>query len=427
MLGKLLGLIFFFCASLCSGSMLGVEGLSLKVGMGYEFLSQDFYLDSLEQAGADSLDVTTSLKTTYMDDLKGQIRFGYAPSAKPALHFDGIFEQTSDQSRLRGYINHGFAAGPFRLDWNAEADWRNGKVDPELGDPGYISGNGRLKVALPVSSKTTIWLRGRGDLVRFDSAGSGAFDYTRGGGELGFTRNFGDFSMVSFSGFVIERFVPDNVGEEYQSLGLDLSFLGTLANGDVDLSTHYESRDYDDAGSQNDYRRFDLLLRDNRPFGSTFFTRGEFELELLWFDTTSYLTTNYRRGEASLLAGLNRSWGSIAAGPHIAILSETKADAYIVGEDYVEYGIKTQLDVIQPGRALASLESITGRRNLRDEGSSELTQTDFTFERLNLLLDWSLAGRISVNALVSTEWEWHKNSGENNRLVLFNTGLTYSL
>jgi hypothetical protein len=170
----------------------------------------------------------------------------------------------------------------------------------------------------------------------------------------------------------------------------------------------------------------ELAVRDSRLFGTSVCTREELELEVLSFDTPAYLTDGYRRMELAVLAGLNRSWGTLVVGPHVALLAEGADDAYTVGEDYVELGIKTQFDLIRPGQLLASLESITGRRDLRDEGTADLVQTDFTFERVNLLVDWLIADRWGVNLLLSTEWEWHEISSENNRMALFSSGLTYA-
>jgi hypothetical protein len=410
----------------CFGSTFGVDGLTLKAGVGYEFLSQDFYLDSLEQAGIDSLDLTTTLKTTYFDDLKAQLRFGYASGENRRFSLDGVYEQTSDQQRLRAYLYQAFSAGPFRIDWSGEADFREGKIDPTEGDPGYVSGNARARISLPVARNTTLWTRFRGDRVQFDSAGQGAFDYNRAGVELGVTQYLGGYSILTGSGFVLNRYVPEARTEEYHSAGFDLSLAGVVAEGDFDVSIRYESRDYARGGDLDDYRRWELNLRDYRPLGGSFFTREELEIEILAFDSTAYLTSDYQRVELAVLAGLERSWGSLAAGPHFATLSETQVDAYTVGEDYVEYGIKTQVDLIRPGRALVSLESISGRRNLKDEGTDELVQTDFDFERLNLLVDWTAVGRIGVSLLLSTEWEWHREASENSRMALVTSGVTYS-
>jgi hypothetical protein len=140
------------------------------------------------------------------------------------------------------------------LDGNAE-ETRGGRTDPERGDPGYISGNERLKISLSVTRRLSLWLRGRSDQVAFDSAGTGAFDYSRLGGEVGVSTTVGDYSLLTGSGFILRRSVPDATTEEYRSSGLDVWYAGVLGSGDIDISTHYELRDYAREGSLDDYRR----------------------------------------------------------------------------------------------------------------------------------------------------------------------------
>ena len=416
-----------FASGHLTGSTLPGPGVSLKAGIGYEFFSQEFFLDSLDQAGADSLDITTALKTTYLDDLKAQIRLGYVPFEDYRLELDGYYEQTKDSYRIRGYWNYRPNLGPFRLDWNSELDWRDGTPEAGESDPGYLTGSGRAKLALPLSRSTSLWGRGRAEFVRFDSAGAGAFDYRRITGELGTSHTFSSYSMLSGSGFVARRIVPDSPAQEYRSIGLDGSFLGFYPDGEIDVLSRYESRDYNRPGAIEDYFRWELDIRNRHNLSERFFAREEVELEIIHFDTTSYLTSDYRRIETSIMAGITGPASSVAAGPRLEILDETQTDPYVIGEDYVEYGMKAQLDLIQPGQLFASLETVTGVRNLRDEGNTDAPQSDFIFERLNFLGDWSPAGRLSLNLLLSVDWEWHDNSDENSRMVLLTTGLSYAL
>ena len=64
--------------------------LDLKAGIGYDFISQEFFLDSISRSGTDSLDF--ALKTDYLDDIKGRVQLTWSPfptavwSSDPAMN-----------------------------------------------------------------------------------------------------------------------------------------------------------------------------------------------------------------------------------------------------------------------------------------------------------------------------------------------------
>ncbi|MEW5796773.1 MAG: hypothetical protein AB1772_10490 [Candidatus Zixiibacteriota bacterium] len=423
---SLAALVAMAIAAGLPGSTLSGPGLSLKAGVGYEFFSQEFFLDSLAQAGADSLEITTALKTTYLDDLKAQVRIGYIPLEDYRLELDGFYEQTEDSYRLRGYWNHRPAFGPFRLDWNSEVDWRDGTPEVGEADPGYLTGSGRVKLAYPVTLSTSLWTRGKAEFVRFDSVETGAFNYRRFTGEIGTSYTTSNYSLLSFSGFFTRRHVPDSPEQEYQSIGLDASFLGFYTSGEIDILSRYESRDYNRSGNLDDYGRWDLDLRNRHNLSRRFFAREEIELELIAFDTTSYLTSTYRRIETCVMAGLTGESGSIAAGPRLELLRESQTESYLIAEDYTEYGIKAQFDFIRPSQVFGSLETVAGVRDRREVGTDQTSYSDFVFERLSLLGDWTPANGLSLNVLLSVDWEWHDNPDQNSRLVLLTSNLVYA-
>jgi len=416
-----------FCVLLGStGSTPAETGLRLTAGIGYDYLSQDFYLDSLARTGSDSLDIITSLKTTYLNDFKGRLALDFVPYDDYRLDLKGVFEGTEDSYRFRLFSNWKPSIRSLRFDWSSEIDWRDGPVDADEGDPGYFSGNGRLRLSLPISRNVSLWSRAKGDFVAFDSAGFEVYDYYRLGGEAGISHTFGGFSTLSVSTFVAGRRVSDAPDQDYSSIGLDGSLLAFYARGEIDLVTHYESRDYNRPGGLDDYSRLELDAHNRHTLGGVFYARQEFELEAIFFDTTDYFTSDYQRFKAVFLVGLSRAKWAAAAGPCLEILSEEQTDDFVIGEAYSEIGLKLQLDLILPGRLFGSLESTTGRRDLKDEGSIDAAQSDFTFERLNVLADWTVAGGLSVNFLASADWEWHDNPDENSRLALLSASINYA-
>jgi len=390
------------------GSTDAETGLKIKVGLGYEYLSQEFFLDSITSsilsdtlAGADSLEVSAALKTTYLDDFKGQLTLSYLPFDDYRLEVRSSLEQTPNQFRLRLATNYRPRIGSVSVDWSSEIERRYDNPDSSEADDGYISGYGRVKLAFPISRALSLWSVLRTDFVSFDSAGPGIFDYHRVGGQLGMSHTFRNFSLLSLDLFAMNREVPDSSAQD-------------------------ETRDYERSGDLGDYRRGEIIVRNKHSLGGPFFAREELEIEALLYDSTDVLPQDYKRAELALLAGYSRDYWSVAAGPVLELLAEQATAEYTIGEDYVESGLKAQFDLVEPGLIFASLESVTGRRDIRYEGTGDDLHSDFTFERLNLLADWRIAGGLGLNLLFSADWEWHNKSEENSRLLLISTLLYYS-
>lgn len=409
-----------------TGSTKGDTGLTIKAGFGYEFLSQEFFLDSLEFSGADSLETTTALKTTYLDDVKGQLSLSYLPYEDYRLELRSVLEQTPDQFRFRLNADYRPRFGSAGLDWNSEIEWRDDNSSSISGNMGYLAGNTRAKLMLPISSSSKIRVQVKSDFVRFDSAGFGAFDYYRLGGQLGISQRVGTFSTLTGSAFIMSRAVPDTTDLDYLSYGLDGTFFGIYGQGELDALGRYEIRDYDRDRNVGDYRRLELSARNRHRLGRKYFLREELEIEALSYDSPGSLYQEYERVEVTLMAGFSLGYWSFAAGPEFEILAEQQADELVTGEDYEELGLKTQLDLLSLGKVFGSLESVTGRRNLTDEGGADNLHSDFVFERLDLLADWTVGGGLSLSLLFSADWEWHQNQAENSRLMLLSTSVYYT-
>jgi hypothetical protein len=80
-------------------------------------------------------------------------------------------------------------------------------------------------------------------------------------------------------------------------------------------------------------------------------------------------------------------------------------------------------DLMMINRLFLSAESTTGLRNLKYEDD---LQSDYTFERVNLIGDLKIIAGLNLNFLMSAEWEWHSNSNENSALYLLSSNLTYT-
>ncbi|MBD3257903.1 hypothetical protein GF377_05680 [candidate division GN15 bacterium] len=399
--------------------------LSVKAGLGYEFLSQEFFVDSLDEAGADSLAIITSNKTTYLDDLKAQFSLRWRPRDDRKLEFRADYDQTPDVIRLRLANYFRPTWGKVKVDWQGELDVRHGYGDEADATDSYLYGQGRAKFMLPIATRSTLFWRLRGDFVQFDSVAAPSFNHWRLGGETGYLLYFGDFSSWSTSGFLLGRSVPDSTPANYLSYGLESSMLAFYGPGnELDIYARLEVKDYNQPLEEDDYVRLEGNIRHKMRLGRLFFFRQDFESEALIFDKSDAYTSNYARYRLNLLLGIELTQMTAALGPHLELQDEdTIDDEFAIGESYLESGIQAELDYIDADWVFASVESVFGYRNLREETDF---LTSFTFERLSLLADIRFWDRVSLTALVSAEWEWHDDPEENSRLILLSTGVYYT-
>ena len=413
-----IGLIPIFLISLVS-PLLAAGDFSFKTGLGYEFISQEYFLDSLAAVGADSLETVTSLKTTYLDDIRGQLTLTYTSPDRRLLELGGILEQTPDIFRARFTSNYRPTLGRLKADWNGELDWRQGVGDSTEAGDGYLLGYGKARFMLPISGASSLWWQVQSEFVRFDSAGSYNFDHNRYGGKLGLVWSMKDLSSLSVNAFLMTRFVPDSSSLDYQSYGVEASYFGFKSRSTLDMYGRLEKKDYRLPADRDDYTRLELNGRHKFNLTERLFFQQEWDLEAHYFVQTDFVNRNYRRLKLVLQTGIQGVALSAALGPHMELLSEAQEEL-VSGEDYFEGGIRTNIDFFRPN-LFGLLESTLGHRNIYSE--AEL-QSDFVFHRFNFMVDWRFGQKVSLNAMISAEWEWHDHREENSQLYLVSSWLT---
>ena len=415
-------LSFIALAGAIGDSALGSE-LDLSVGVGYEFISQEYFLDSLVQSGQDSLAATTALKTTYLDDLKAQLHLKYSPFEDRKVLLGSQYEQTSEFVRAKLLADYRPRFGRSRLDITSELDWRGryeGSVEP--GDD-YLLGQTRARLTVPLSGSVSARWQLRADFVDFDSSSSFNYDHYRLGAKAGIGKFFADFSMLDIDLFLVTRRVPDSSELNYTNFGAEGAFLGFYANGDFDLFGRTEWKDYKQAGNKGDYWRAELEGRNKIRLADDYFTLQEIDFELSLFGGSDLISYDYTRLGFTALLGVEKHGLTFGLGGDFEHQSEINTEIG-AGDNYFEAGLAAELDYIRLDQFFGSLESVWGYRKLENE--SDL-QSSFSFERLDLIADWKLLGVINLNILLSAEWEWHTNKGENSQVFLVSSGLSYCL
>jgi len=395
------------------------DQISLQAGLAYDFISQEYFFDSLL---VDTLDASLVLKTTYLDDIKGRVSLSYLPLQDDRLQLRSIYEHSQDDIRVRFYGDLDTRVGGAKLDIRQELDWRTRYAGLEKPGDSYLFGLLQSRLRVPVSRSLTAWGRIKGDFVVFDTVSAYSYNHGRFGVQLGLTKEFPGFSVLDGFLFAITRKVPDSTALDYASYGASATYFGFYPSGEVDVFSYIEKRDYRLPDGKNDYTRFELDARNKVRLTDRFFTRQELEFELVTFPVEPVYSPDYRKGRLAILGGVEKGLFSIALGPDIEMLREESSDLGGI-EDYVEIGGKLMVDFMRAGSLFGSLESYTGVRNLKSESS---LQSDFRYERINLIADWNLTRALNFNVLLSAEWEWHDSKAENNNILLLSTGLSYT-
>jgi len=402
--------------------MLRASDWAWRVGVGYDFLSQQYSLDSLISLEGDSLAAMTALKTTYLDDLKASFQMTYTPGDQPGLELGAGLEQTRDASRFRVYGSGNPTFGRTRLTWNSDLEWRRAVDGGAAAGESFVTGRARGRLSVPARTSLTWFADLDADFVAFDVTDRYTRSYQRAGLKAGITREFGLMSSVRLAAFTALRQVPDSTAMNYRNIGAEIWLLGLFSGSTLDVYARVEARDYHQPDGEDDYTRVEITADHTLGLGSSAFFRQIGELEGMFSNDADPYGYDYTRAELRLLGGVRNTELSAAIGPEIGYMAVRSGD-YAPEEDYREYGIATDFDVLSLSRLFCSLESSTGFRNLVYEDD---TQSDYTYERLNLVGDIRLAGRLALSGLVSAEWEWHDDADENSQIFLISTNLTYA-
>lgn len=395
-------------------------GLQFKAGLGYDFLSHEYFFDSLL---VDTLEAGLATTTTFLDDFKGQLNLSYAPDSLGRLVLRANYEQTSEMLRVKFYGDSKIKWQNYSLEWKNEVDWRSRyREDKKPGDS-YIYGQSRTRFNLSINDMLLSWWQVSFDFVRFDTLSSYNFNHYRLGGKAGLAKTFDDFSFLDFSLFVLHRRVPDSLALNYLSAGCEGSFFGFYEKSELDIFLRLEHRNYNKPDNLDDYYRCELDSRHKITVLKDFYARQELELELAFFDERDLINQDYTRFSPTVQAGIQLGDIGLWLGPKFEYLAEQEKDYLESTESYLEYGLKADIDIIRAGCFFGTAESLTGYRNLKYEND---LQSNFSFERLNLIADWNFYKSFNFNVLFSAEWEWHGNKAENSQIFLLSSGLSYS-
>jgi hypothetical protein len=407
--------------SLAGASMAGSSPFSFKAGVGYDYLSQRYFLDSMNISGADSVLTQFALTSEYLNDFKGMLELAYRYRSRNQFDLSANLEQTKDITRLKLTSSWQAFSKVVDLRWRNQVDWRNQSADSGASLGSYVSGSSNLKLRKAIGSGNSVWGQMQAEGTDFIGDAEQGYDYYRLSGKLGLEHHFGLFSTASINGFLVDRNVSDSVTLNYQGFGVEGSFSGSLSRFELDLLTRWESKDYNREPGSDDYTRLDIESRSKVDLGHRLLTRQVIELEITSYDPEDPLNDDYTRLGLTLTGGFELGGLEVGIGPDFEMLHESWEDS-AYAEDYLESAGLLDVTIISPGGLFASTQSRVGSRKL--DFTNEY-QSDFTFYELSILGDWPICRGLNINLLMSCEWEWHDQESENNRVLLLSSGLYY--
>ncbi len=392
----LLAAAFLF---LVSQSLLATSPFHFRAGVGYDYLSQEFFQDSLVASGADSSFVSFLLRNEYLNDPKGIFSIRYTPE-KSQFEAALTYEQTHDRLRLVGTPNFKFLLGRTKLQIMNELEWRD-NIGSDTDESSYLFGNSRTGLTTPLSEKMNLLAQVSLDGVTFTDQKESGIDYYRLGAKTGISYSFSEMTFLEARLLTASRQVPDSQKLEYLAFGGDISLYYFGENISLDLYGFVENKNYQAEPEQDDLTHIDLSNRTQAYFSEHFFGVLELDGELDLFHKSDPFNNNTGRIQTAVLGGLNKGVWSIAVGPVSEMLNEAGSSASV--EDYTEIGGRIDIEAISGTNFFVSWRGSIGRRDVLHEDD---IRSDFTYGRTNLIADFKLLEQLRLNGLLSLDREW---------------------
>jgi len=423
---KLIGILMLltaFNAGIVQADSSGVFGI--RGGIGYDYISQEYFLDSLRLAGEDSLVTATLLKRQYLDDKKAFLYLSLdnrSHYGSPVSYFlEGGWEQTDEI--LRGILKGSYRQKSGKSEINGEIGLdlkQRYRGETSAGEEVTVL-EGRFKYARDLSDRTRVGLKAYGEGVWFDSVSTFVYNYHRIGMTAGLdflTENFNAISL-GLTGEI--RNVPDSSDLDYKLLRGGFGYLGTVWGGYSSTNLSLEYRDYSLADGFDDYFLAAFYTTTDWPIAEKYYLSTNANLELFNYTINDFVNSDYFLGRFDLLLKRNFGSATLTMGPKTEVyLVETE---YTADDDYYELAGMIGFDYISLEGVLLLVENQIGRRNY---STAQIFTSDFYFNRLTLIGSARIWRGLSLDFFLSSEWEWHEIDSDDNRIYLITSSLSYS-
>jgi PAS domain-containing protein len=271
----------------------------------------------------------------------------------------------------------------------------------------YMSGSTRLGLGLKLSEASELKVSDRAELEHYPEPDSYSYDCLVNRAEARFSTSIGLFGSFDADLSWARRWAWQTDSQDYNDYGLRLGYDNYAGDWQFRLDNDVSRRAYEsprrsywevepDAGIRwQASPAIGFALSDNPTY-----TRHDAPDEV------------YSNGWTNrLVLGLEwQVWAPLGLkfGPEFersASLPEGQP------EDYRDRSLRLGLDLMFPGRLWLSVEDRLGSRTYRSADSSY--QSNYRYNELTAMLDWTIVGPLSLNAMATVAPEWHAEQTDN--------------
>lgn len=419
-----LALIFFSVISIASADSSGVFGI--RTGFGYDYISQEYFLDSLRLTGEDSALSATLLKRDYLDDKKGFIFMNLDNrdifGKEHQYYFEAGWEQTDEIYRGRMTAEYEFKGDKNNFESYLDFDIKKQySGEPSAGEESTVF-DSYFRVKRKIAEYSEVSFKGYFESVSFDSATSFIYNYNKFGGRASLDLISENFNTLSFSLTGELRDVPDSGDLDYGLIRGDVSYFGGFWGSLSTLDLSLEYRNYKIPGDLDDYFMTSFYGSFDWPLGGDYSTEFSSDLEYFNYTNNDFVNSDYFQGRFELLLKREINFLTLSAGPKTEIF-RVNSD-YSDDDDYLEIGGLIGADYISLNGGLILVENQLG---FRDYQATQVYTSDFLFDRLSLIGSLNLWAGLSFDLFLSAEWEWHKIDSDDNTIYLITSALSYTI
>ncbi len=397
----------------------------VRAGLGYDYISQEYFLDSLRFSGEDSSVTAALLTSDYLDDKKGFIFLEFDNRSLREKELDYNFEigweQTASVYRAigQGFFALGKESDRLESEFSFETKQRySGKA--ALGEE-LNRLQGSLKYRRKFSPDLQTHFKLYGENIAFDSTGTYLYNYSRLGARAGLDILTDNLNSIYFNVAYEHRLVPDSNDLNFNLVRSTLGFAGNLGSGQLSAESSFEFKDYQFPENRDDYYLGSARIDYDYPLGGKYSLITGLNTEYFNYRFDDFIGSDHLLIRLEML--LERESGdmnqvAVRVGPVAEILKINSP--YDESDDYVEFAGKMGVDIMGLAGLLILLENQTGYRAYRVD---PFYTSDFAFDRLTVIGSLGLIKPLTLDIFFSAEWEWHRIQSDDNRIYLIAASL----
>jgi len=398
------------------------ENLTLSLGLGYDQITQGYYLSVADTLAIDEDSITTLRQTSDAINafrLKSSVNWMKQVSSNGNLELNNL-SFISDED-FRNNLDLRFRIGSITLEnqldvravWNTE----------DVSRAGYVTNSITGKVRPELTSGMFFIAKNSFEFVRYDGSDDFSFDYNYNKLSVGLEKEFGWTDLIAFTYRNDHRIVGDSARLNYtrHRALFELNWSPSLelfieVRNELTRILSNKEDNIDDAWEE--YLETELTIFPSYRWRIR--VRNQFEYSV--FDSQDVVNLDYIYNTAEL---------KLSYFPAIALELFIKPSAAMFWsryeefqeQDYEQVAAEYGFDLSPSDRLWVNASHKIGKRDYTSDTNE--FYSDYILNQFNLLGDLRIYGGLNLNAIISVDWENHDPREDDNRLSLVSIGLDY--